>query len=108
MAHQRSDSYLKDSLELFRYYKKLAERAMVQCLFISARHPGNIKAIQKILPEGIGMAEASQEEPMARIAELEKKAGSKKQDRWEFKAGENGGVSIDGLGRFPVTLYYEQ
>ncbi|MHB8526183.1 MAG: DUF1572 family protein [Candidatus Acidiferrales bacterium] len=31
MAHQRTDSYLKDSLELFRYYKKLAERAMVQC-----------------------------------------------------------------------------
>jgi Protein of unknown function (DUF1572) len=31
MAHQRTDSYLKDSLDLFRYYKQLAERAMAQC-----------------------------------------------------------------------------
>ena len=31
MAHQLTDSYLKDSIELFRYYKKLAERAMEQC-----------------------------------------------------------------------------
>jgi len=26
----------------------------------------------------------------------------------EFKVGEKGGVSVYGLGRFPVTLYYEQ
>ena len=25
-----------------------------------------------------------------------------------FKVGEKGGVSVYGLGRFPVTLYYEQ
>jgi hypothetical protein len=31
MAHERTDSYLKDSIELFQYYKKLAERAMEQC-----------------------------------------------------------------------------
>ncbi len=31
MAHERTDSYLKDSLDLFRYYKLLAERAMAQC-----------------------------------------------------------------------------
>ena len=31
MPHQFSTSYLKDSLELFRYYKKLAERAIEQC-----------------------------------------------------------------------------
>ena len=31
MAHQFTTSYLKDSLDLFRYYKKLAERAMEQC-----------------------------------------------------------------------------
>jgi len=30
MAHQRTDSHLKDSIELFRYYKNLAERAMNQ------------------------------------------------------------------------------
>jgi hypothetical protein len=26
----------------------------------------------------------------------------------EFKVGQKGGVSVYGLGRFPVTLYYEQ
>ena len=54
------------------------------------------------------MAEPSKEELMARIAELEKQVGSKKQGSLEFKVGEKGGVSVYGLGRFPVTLYYEQ
>ena len=31
MAHQLSSSYLQDSIGLFHYYKKLAERAMAQC-----------------------------------------------------------------------------
>ena len=31
MAHERTDSYLVESLSLFRYYKKLAEGAMAQC-----------------------------------------------------------------------------
>lgn len=31
MALERTDSYLKDSIEVFRYYKNLAERAMSQC-----------------------------------------------------------------------------
>jgi len=31
MAHQLTNSYLKDSTGLFRYYKKLGERAMAQC-----------------------------------------------------------------------------
>jgi Protein of unknown function (DUF1572) len=31
MPHQFTTSYLQDSLGLFRYYKKLAERAMEQC-----------------------------------------------------------------------------
>ena len=26
----------------------------------------------------------------------------------EFKVGQKGGVSVYGLGRFPVTLYYQQ
>ena len=30
MAHEFSTSYLQDSLSLFRYYKKLTERAMEQ------------------------------------------------------------------------------
>ena len=31
MPHQFTTSYVKDSVDLFRYYKKLAERAMAQC-----------------------------------------------------------------------------
>ena len=54
------------------------------------------------------MAEPTKEELMARIAELEKQAGTKRSGRIEFKIGEKGGVSVYGLGRFPVTLYYEQ
>src|SRR5271155_3748398 len=54
------------------------------------------------------MSEPSKEELLARIAELEKQAGSRKKGSLEFRVGEKGGVSVYGLGRFPVTLYYEQ
>jgi hypothetical protein len=54
------------------------------------------------------MTDESKEELLARIAELEKQVGSKKTGRLEFRVGEKGGVSVYGLGRFPVTLYYEQ
>ncbi len=52
------------------------------------------------------MAEPTYEELKARVAELERKAG--RSDNLEFQVGEKGGVSVYGLGRFPVTLYYEQ
>jgi uncharacterized damage-inducible protein DinB len=49
MAHQLSTSYLLDSIGLFRYYKKLAERAMAQCpddaLFITLDPESNSIAI---------------------------------------------------------------
>ena len=54
------------------------------------------------------MTEPTKDELLARIAELEKQAGAKKSGRMEFKVSEKGGVSVYGLGRFPVTLYYEQ
>ena len=54
------------------------------------------------------MSEPTKEELMARIAELEKKAEGRKKGALEFRVGEKGGVSVYGLGRFPVTLYYEQ
>ncbi|MBI2150386.1 MAG: hypothetical protein HYU27_07255 [Acidobacteria bacterium] len=54
------------------------------------------------------MTEPTKEELLARIAELEKQAVSRKSGRLEFKVSEKGGVSVYGLGRFPVTLYYEQ
>jgi len=44
---------------------------------------------------------------LARIAELEKQA-SWKRGALEFKVYEKGGVCVYGLGRFPVTLYFEQ
>ena len=54
------------------------------------------------------MAEPTKEELMSRIADLEKQVSAKKTKGIEFKIGEKGGVSLYGLGRFPVTLYYEQ
>jgi hypothetical protein len=54
------------------------------------------------------MTEPSYEDLKARVAELEKQAGGRRAGKLEFKIGEKGGVSVYGLGRFPVTLYYEQ
>jgi uncharacterized protein DUF1572 len=49
MAHQATTSYLKDSLGLFHYYKKLGERAMAQCpdkgLFLTLDAESNSIAI---------------------------------------------------------------
>ena len=52
------------------------------------------------------MAEPTYEELKARLAELEKQP--RRSGSLEFRVSEKGGVSIYGLGRFPVTLYYEQ
>ena len=54
------------------------------------------------------MAEPTKEELLARIAELEKQTQGRMRGAIEFRVGEKGGVSLYGLGRFPVTLYYEQ
>jgi hypothetical protein len=55
------------------------------------------------------MTEPTYEELKARLATLEKQAeGKKRSGALEFRVGEKGGVSVYGLGRFPVTLYYEQ
>src|SRR5260370_6985393 len=49
MPQQRSNSYVKDSIELVQYYKKLAERAIEQCpdegLFASLDGESNCIAI---------------------------------------------------------------
>jgi uncharacterized damage-inducible protein DinB len=49
MPHQLSTSYLQDSIGLFHYYKKLADRAMAQCpdeaLFITLDAESNSIAI---------------------------------------------------------------
>lgn len=54
------------------------------------------------------MSEPTYEELKARLAQLEKEKGVKRSGTLDFRVGEKGGVSVYGLGRFPVTLYYEQ
>ena len=54
------------------------------------------------------MSEPTKEELLARIAELEKESAGRKRGALEFRVSEKGGVSVYGLGRFPVTLYQEQ
>jgi hypothetical protein len=54
------------------------------------------------------MAEPSYEELKAKVAELEKQATRKRTGALEFRVSEKGAVSVYGMGRFPVTLYYEQ
>jgi hypothetical protein len=51
------------------------------------------------------LAEPTYDELKARVAELERQ---KRTGSLQFKVSEKGGVSLYGLGRFPVTLYYEQ
>ncbi len=53
------------------------------------------------------MEEPSYDELKARVAELEKAQG-RGRGVLQYKVSEKGGVSVYGLGRFPVTLYYEQ
>ena len=55
------------------------------------------------------MTEPTYEELKARLTDLEKQVEAKKRSgAMEFRVSEKGGVSVYGLGRFPVTLYYEQ
>ena len=55
------------------------------------------------------MSEPAYEELKARLSQLEKQVENKKRSgAMEFRVSEKGGVSVYGLGRFPVTLYYEQ
>lgn len=54
------------------------------------------------------MAEPTYEELKAQLAQLQKQQGQKRSGTLDFRVGEKGGVSVYGLGRFPVTLYYEQ
>jgi hypothetical protein len=70
--------------------------------------PRDIVKVSKaaLLLEGDSMPEPTYEELKAKLAELETK--QQKTGSLQFKVSEKGGVSVYGLGRFPVTLYYEQ
>jgi hypothetical protein len=52
------------------------------------------------------MTEPTYEELKAELAALEAK--QQRTGSMSFKVSDKGGVSVYGLGRFPVTLYYEQ
>jgi hypothetical protein len=52
------------------------------------------------------VTEPTYEELKAQIAALE--AEQRRGSSVPFKVSDKGGVSVYGLGRFPVTLYYEQ
>ena len=54
------------------------------------------------------MTEPTYDELKTRLQELEKQVEKKRSGAMEFRVSEKGGVSVYGLGRFPVTLYYEQ
>ena len=54
------------------------------------------------------MAEPTYDELKTRLTELERQVAGRRSGELELKVGEKGGVSVYGLGRFPVTLYYEQ
>lgn len=52
------------------------------------------------------MTEPTYEELKAQLEAL--KAKEARSGSISFKVSDKGGVSVYGLGRFPVTLYYEQ
>ena len=54
------------------------------------------------------MSEPSYEELKAQLAALQEKVKTRERRAIDFKVSEKGGVSVYGLGRFPVTLYSEQ
>lgn len=54
------------------------------------------------------MSEPTYEELKAQLAALQEKSKTRGPRAIDFKVSEKGGVSVYGLGRFPVTLYYEQ
>jgi hypothetical protein len=67
------------------------------------------RQVLQISPCEEHMTEPTYEELKARLSQLEKEVETKKRSgEMTFKIGEKGGVSVYGLGRFPVTLYYEQ
>lgn len=54
------------------------------------------------------MSELTYEELKAKLAAAEEQLKGRKRGSIDFRVSEKGAVSVYGLGRFPVTLYYEQ
>ena len=89
--------------EEFFNLRKLEQEA---CLDESPLAPYD-KTVKNL--RGASVTEPTYEELKARLTDLEKQVEAKKRSgAIEFRVSEKGGVSVYGLGRFPVTLYYEQ
>jgi hypothetical protein len=84
----------------------VASGVRAECASIHPRFGYNARDSYRI--EEVSMAEPTYEELKARLAEMEKKSSGRRTGQLDFRVGEKGGVSVYGLGRFPVTLYYEQ
>ena len=54
------------------------------------------------------MPDPTYDELKAQLAALQEKVKTRDRRALEFRVSEKGAVSLYGLGRFPVTLYYEQ
>jgi len=95
---------------MLRAYNGYPQRGNFRQVTIGRGAIGRSASINTSYPLKRGdMAEPSYEELKAKLAQLEKEVETKKRSGdLIFKVGEKGGVSVYGLGRFPVTLYYEQ
>ena len=58
--------------------------------------------------QGVTPPQPTVEELLAKIAKMEEANKQSDLDGISFKIGEKGGVSVLGLQRFPITLYYDQ
>jgi len=54
------------------------------------------------------LSEPTYEELKAQLAAAQEQLKGRKRGSIDYKVSEKGAVSVYGLGRFPVTLYYEQ
>ena len=63
-----------------------------------------------VIPKGrhLPVSEPTYEELKAKLAAAEEQLKGRKRGSVDFRVSEKGAVSVYGLGRFPVTLYYEQ
>lgn len=82
--------------------------AIAPCIKADPAQGGSARGSRISGIQCLAMSEPTAEELKARIAELEQKLTSRRSKNLEFRVSEKGGVSVYGLGRFPVTLYYEQ
>jgi hypothetical protein len=76
-------------------------------LSISIPFPSHVLKYSMTSSNGAhSMTEPTYEELKAQLEAM--KAKEARSGTMSFKVSDKGGVSVYGLGRFPVTLYYEQ